>query len=268
MKKLKSHMLTFCKQYKLLLLFTALLFVLSGCGMSQAPITPDSAGIWDHYFIYTFSSILTFVASFFHGNYGLSIILVTIVVRLCLLPLMLSQIKSQEKMKGLSPEIKALKEKYKSKDETSQKKLQEETMALYQKHGVNPLSMGCLPMLIQFPILIAFYYAIVRTHEISTHNFLWFNLGHADPLFILPILVAVSSYFQSSLSMKEAVKANPQMTMMKYLSPIMMAIFSMGAPAAIPLYWIVGSLFMIMQHFVLKMIKKKTTTTLVEKTIN
>jgi YidC/Oxa1 family membrane protein insertase len=236
--------------------------------VNQAPITPDSPGIWDHYFIYTFSSILTYVASFFHGNYGLSIILVTIVVRLCLLPFMLSQLKSQEKMKELSPEIQALKEKYKTKDVSSQRKLQEETMALYQKHKVNPLSMGCFPMLIQFPILIAFYYSIVRTHEISTHNFLWFNLGHSDPFFILPILVAVTSYFQSSLSMKEAVKANPQMSMMKYLSPIMMAFFSMGAPAAIPLYWIVGSLFMILQHFVLKFLKKKHTDTLVEKTLN
>jgi YidC/Oxa1 family membrane protein insertase len=260
-------MLIIFKKYKVILLCAALLLVLSGCGMNQAPITPESPGIWDHYFIYTFSSILAFVASFFHGNYGLSIILVTIVVRLCLLPLMLSQLKSQEKMKELSPEIQVLKEKYKSKDESSQRKLQEETIALYQRHKVNPLSMGCLPMLIQFPILIAFYYAIVRTHEISTHNFLWFNLGHSDPFFILPILVSVTSYIQSSLSMREAVKANPQMALMKYLSPIMMAVFSIGAPAAIPLYWIVGSLFMILQQFVLKMVKKNKNT-FVEETMN
>lgn len=267
MKKIKNHMLIILKKYKVILLCAALLLVLSGCGMNQAPITPESPGIWDHYFIYTFSSILAFVASFFHGNYGLSIILVTIVVRLCLLPLMLSQLKSQEKMKELSPEIQALKEKYKSKDESSQRKLQEETIALYQRHKVDPLSMGCLPMLIQFPILIAFYYAIVRTHEISTHNFLWFNLGHSDPFFLLPILVAVTSYIQSSLSMREAVKANPQMALMKYLSPIMMAVFSTGAPAAIPLYWIVGSLFMILQQFVLKMMKKNKNT-FVEETMN
>ncbi|KKI92027.1 OxaA-like protein precursor [Bacillus sp. SA1-12] len=259
-------MLTNSKKYKLILFLclVGLLLTLSGCGMTRSPISSDSSGIWDHYFVYTFSSVLTFVASFFHGNYGLSIIIVTIMVRLVLLPFMLSQSKSQEKMKSLQPEMKALREKYSAKDQGSQKKLQEETIALYQRHGVNPLSIGCLPMLIQLPILLAFYYAIIRTKEIAAHNFLWFNLGHADPFFILPIVVAVSSYIQNSLMMKETVKDNPQMAMMRYVSPIMMALFSIGAPAAIPLYWFVGSVFMIGQYYLLKYVKNDTTNLSIE----
>ncbi|MFP3480555.1 membrane protein insertase YidC, partial [Burkholderia sp. SIMBA_057] len=80
-----------------------------------------------------------------------------------------------------------LREKYSSKDQKTQQKLQQETMALFSKHGVNPLA-GCFPILIQMPILIGFYHAIMRTQAISQHSFLWFDLGEKDPYYILPIV--------------------------------------------------------------------------------
>ena len=98
---------------------------------------------------------------------------------------MLKQYKTQanmkEKMDLLKPEMDEIQKKLKTaKDPKKQQELQKEMMGLYQKHGVNPLNMGCLPLLIQMPILMAFYYAIRDSHEIATHSFLWFNLGQPD----------------------------------------------------------------------------------------
>ena len=110
------------------------------------------------------------------------------------MPLAFKQIKSgakmKEKMKELEAEMDAISEKYKNKkDATAKMDMQQEMMQLYQKHQFNPMtSMGCLPMLIQMPIIIAFYYAIRNSPELATHSFLWFNLGEVD--MILPFVAA------------------------------------------------------------------------------
>src|SRR5690606_25507886 len=96
-------------------------------------------------------------------------------------------LKSSQAMQMIQPELMALREKYSSKDAVTQQKLQQETMALFQKHGVNPLA-GCLPILVQMPIFIALYHAIVRTEDIANYSFLWFELGSPD------ILLAVITF--------------------------------------------------------------------------
>lgn len=124
-------------------------------------------------------------------------------------------------------------------------------MALMQKHGVNPLA-GCFPILIQMPILIGFYHAIMRTREIAEHSFLWFDLGERDPYFILPILAGVFTFIQQKLMMAGTARQNPQMAMMLWLMPIMIVVFAISFPAALSLYWVVGNLFMIAQTFFIK----------------
>lgn len=219
------------------------------------PITKESEGFWNTYIVYPLSWLITYFATLFGNNYGLSIIVVTLIIRLAILPLMIKQMKSSKAMQALQPEMQKLKEKYSSKDQQTQQKLQQETMALFQKHGVNPIA-GCFPLLIQMPILIGFYHAIMRTQEIAQHNFLWFDLGERDPFFILPIVAGITTFAQQKLMMAGTSGQNPammpQMQMMLWLMPIMIVIFAVNFPAALSLYWVVGNLFMIGQTFLIK----------------
>lgn len=164
-----------------LLAMAGVLTFLSGCTQVNQEINSDSTGFWNEYIVWPLSQTLLFFADLFSGSYGLSIIVVTIIIRLILLPLNIKQLKSSKAMQDIQPELQSLREQYSSKDAQTQQKLQQETMQLFQKHGVNPLA-GCLPIIVQMPILIGFYHAIMRTSEIQTHNFLWLELGSSDPI--------------------------------------------------------------------------------------
>jgi YidC/Oxa1 family membrane protein insertase len=239
------------------------LSLLAGCSEAtmQDPITAESEGFWNHYVVYPLSWLMIKVAETFNGNYGLSIIIVTILLRFAILPLMIKQTQNSKKMQALQPELQKLKEKYSSKDQKTQQKLQQETMALFQKHGVNPFS-GCLPLLIQMPILIGFYQAIVRTEPIREHTFLWFDLGAPDPLFILPLVAGLTTFIQQKMLMAGTENQNPQLAMMLWLMPIMIIIFAINFPAALSLYWVVGNIFMIIQTYFIKgpELKKEAAT--------
>ena len=238
---------------KHILLFGSVIFliaVLSGCSEVNQPITSESTGIWNQYFVYPLSWLMTKMAELLGNQFGLSIIFVTILVRLLILPLMIKQVKSTKAMQAIQPEMNRLREKYSSKDAETQQKLQQETMALFQKHGVNPLA-GCLPIFIQMPILIAFYHAIMRTTEIANHSFLWFDLGDKDPYFILPLVAGVTTYIQQKISMVGQ-DNNPTMQMMLYIMPIMIIVFAINFPAALSLYWVVGNIFSIAQTYFIK----------------
>ena len=237
-----------------ILLITGLLGVLillAGCTQVNVPITSESQGFWNTYIVYPLSQLITYFAEITGENYGLAIIIVTLIIRLVLLPLMLKQTKSSKAMQAIQPEMAKLKEKYSSKDQQTQQKLQQETMALFQKHGVNPLA-GCLPLVVQMPILIGFYHAIMRTEAIAEHTFLWFDLGEKDPYFILPIVAGVTTFIQQKMMMAGVANQNPQMAMMLWLMPIMIVVFAISFPAALSLYWVVGNLFMIIQTYFVK----------------
>jgi YidC/Oxa1 family membrane protein insertase len=239
----------------LLLLF----FVLTGCSDLNQPIDANSKGIWNEWFVYPLSWFIKYVAHIFNGSYGISIIICTIIIRLIILPLMIKQIKNSKAMQEMQPEMKKLREKYSSKDAETQKKLQQETMLLFQKYNVNPLA-GCFPLLIQMPILIAFYHAVYRTEEIRNHTFLWFSLGHVD--YILPFIAAATTFIQQKIMVGRMGNANPQMAIMTYVFPIMIAIFAFNFPAALALYWVVGNIFMIFQtYFIYAPSKSKTKET-------
>ncbi|WP_053361219.1 YidC family membrane integrase SpoIIIJ [Bacillus sp. FJAT-27251] len=227
-----------------------LMAVLTGCTEYNQPITEESSGFWNEYIVYPLSMLIVKMAEWMNGSFGLSIIIVTLLLRFAILPLMIKQTKNSKAMQAIQPEMKKLKEKYSSKDQKTQQKLQQETMALFQKHGVNPLA-GCFPLLVQMPILIGFYHAIVRTREIANHNFLWFDLGSPDPIYLLPLIAGVTTFIQQKMMMV-GMEDNPQMKMMLYLMPIMIVVFAVSFPAALSLYWVVGNIFMIVQTYFIK----------------
>jgi len=239
------------KKIGLLAMVIALMAIATGCSEVNQPITPKSTGIWNEYFVYPLSQLITYFANLFGSNYGLAIVVTTLIIRFALLPLMIKQTKSTKAMQALQPEMVKLKEKYSSKDQATQQKLQQEMMQLYQKNGVNPLA-GCLPIFVQMPILFAFYHAIMRTAEISKHTFLWFDLGQADPYYILPVVAAITTFIQQKLAMAGTAGQNPQMAMMIWLMPIMILIFAINFPAALSLYWVVGNIFGIAQMYLIK----------------
>lgn len=246
------------KSYILFLLIGAIL-LLTGCTEVNQPIDAESTGIWNEYFVYPLSLLIKYFAGLFNNNFGLSIVVVTVIIRLFLLPLMIKQIKSSQAMQAIQPEVKKLQEKYSSKDAKTQQKLQQETMALFQKHGVNPFA-GCLPIFIQMPILIAMYHAIMRTFEIREGVFLWFELGSPD--YVLPIIAGVATFIQQKLMMAGSSAAqNPQMVAMLYMMPIMITVFAFFFPAALALYWVVGNIFMVVQTLFIRnpMVKEAST---------
>ncbi len=177
--------------------------------------------------------------------HGLAIVIVTILLRLLVLPLMIKQTKSTKAMQAIQPELQKLREKYSAKDQQTQQKLQKETMEMFQSKGVNPLA-GCLPVIVQMPILLALYHAIMRTDEIGGHSFLWFALDAPDPLFLLPLIAGATTFIQQRMMM---VQDNPQMKILLYMMPIMIMVFAMFFPAALALYWVVGNIFMIAQTY-------------------
>lgn len=202
-------------------------------------------------FVNPFTWLIQLFAGITGGSYGLAIILITLLIRLVLMPLMLKQYKNQqnmkEKMEILKPEMDEIQKKLKgTKDQAEQRKLQQEMMGLYQKHGVNPLSVGCLPMLVQMPILMGLYYAIRGSAEIATHSFLWFNLGHSD--LWITAAAGVIYYLQFKVSMTNMTEEQKkQMKFMGLMSPVMIVMFSLNAPSALPLYWTVGGIFLTVQ---------------------
>ncbi len=235
------------------------------CGdISDSDGRPREYRFFHDYLIEPFSALLKGVAGLFHGEYGLSIILVTIIVRIVVLPLFVNQFKKQrvfqEKMAVIKPQVDSIQAKMKqTKDAEKQKELQMEMMKLYREHNLNPMAMGCLPMLVQFPILIGFYYAIRSTPEIASHSFLWFSLGHSD---ILVSLCAGAMYFlQAYISQKLNEKYSPaaqnpaamqSAKIMVFIFPVMMTVFSLNVPAALPLYWFTSGLFLTVQNVLLQ----------------
>lgn len=225
--------------------------LLTGC---QQAASGSGEGFFHTYFVNPFIVAIESIAGAFNDNYGIAIIIITVLIRLVVMPFMLKQYKNQQMMKSkmetLKPEMEAIQEKLKNtKEKDEQQKLQIEMFGLYQKHGVNPLNMGCLPILIQMPFLMGFFYAIRGSEEISTHSFLWFSLGQPD--IWVTVIAGVVYFFQFKVSQYTmTAEQQKQFKLIGLLSPIMIVIFSFTAPAALPLYWAVGGLFLVLQTII------------------
>jgi YidC/Oxa1 family membrane protein insertase len=187
------------------------------------------------------STILLRILQFFYSlipNYGLAIILLTIVVRLVLYPLTLKQTKSMAHMQKIQPKVQDLKDRYKD----SPQKFNEEVLKLYQKHNVNPLG-GCLPLLLQLPILIALYNTIRIAVELRKTPFLWISdLSKGDPLLILPIAIAALMYYQ------QGKMTDPQQRQMMAFMPMFMFVITWSLPAGLLVYWFASSVIGLLQQ--------------------
>jgi len=179
------------------------------------------------------------------GNYGIAIIMLTISIRTLLLPLTQSQVRSMKKMRELNPKVEELKKKYKN----DQQRLNKETMELYKANKVNPLS-GCLPLLLQFPFIIALFRVLQDYPYQGPSNFLWLsNLGLPDPFYILPVLAAATTFWQSKVSSMGG-QEGAQQTML-YAMPLLIGWFSTRFAAGLSLYWVVGNLYGVAEQYVI-----------------
>lgn len=181
----------------------------------------------------------------------MGIIIFTIIIRIIILPLMFYQTKSMMKTQELAPQLKALQKKYSSKDRETMQQLQIEQQKLYKEAGVNPFA-SMLPLLIQLPVMWALYQAIWRTAQLKTGTFLWLQLGHTDPYFVLPILAAVFTFISSWLSMASMPEKNSMTTTMTWVMPIMIFFMALQFSAAITLYWVVTNAFQVVQTLVIQ----------------
>ncbi|MTK12742.1 MAG: membrane protein insertase YidC [Clostridiaceae bacterium] len=180
-------------------------------------------------------------------SYGFAIILMTLIIRLILLPLNIKQTKSSIAMSELQPETKKIQEKYKNDPQRAQ----QEMMKLYKEKGANPLS-GCLPMLIQWPIFIALYYVFNNLTGINGVHFLWIqDLAKRDV--VLAILSGITTYYSGSLMMPtgDSAQAKQSATMNIGMS-IFMIFISWSLKSALVLYWVVNNLIQITQTLVMK----------------
>jgi YidC/Oxa1 family membrane protein insertase len=204
--------------------------------------------IW-HGFVYILTTIFVFF-SHLTGNYVMGVVLLTVVVRLVLLPLGVAQVRSFQKMARLAPRQRELQAKHKGNPQ----KMQEELSALYKEEGVNPAA-GCLPLLLQLPVMYGLFDAL-RIYPYSQHfgTFIWHNLAKPDPFYVLPVLVAVSTFFMQRQSM-QMTPPQPGMEqsqkMMLWLMPIMFGYIASRLSAGLSVYYVTSNLFQLAQTTVL-----------------
>jgi YidC/Oxa1 family membrane protein insertase len=177
------------------------------------------------------------------GNYGLSIIVLTIIVKGAFYKLSETQYKSMAGMRRLMPKMQQLKESYGD----DRMKLQQATMELYKKEKINPFG-GCLPVLVQMPVFIALYWVLLESVELRHAPFiLWLqDLSVRDPFFILPLLMGATMYLQTTLS---PAPADPMQAKVMKLMPIMMTVLFLWFPAGLVLYWLTNGLLGILQQW-------------------
>lgn len=182
----------------------------------------------------------------FAGNYGIAIILLTLVVKILLFPLTYKSMKSMAKMAKLKPQMEKLQEKYKE----DKQKLQAELLNLYKVNGANPVS-GCLPMLLQMPVFFALYRVLFNCMELYQAPFFgWIqDLSAADPFYVTPVLLIVLMYLQQRLMPNTTTDPNQQM-IMRFM-PVMFGVFMLFLPAGLNVYMLVNTVFSVGQQYVL-----------------
>lgn len=220
-------------------------------------------GLWETVFVKPLAYILLKIGSLV-GNYGLSVIIIGLLIRILMMPLSKSMINQSENMKKAQPEIAKIEKKYKDKtDSESLMAKSQETMMIYKKYNINPVS-GCLTSFIQLPIFFAFLEAINRVPAIFEGSFLGLQLG-TTPLkgitegnyfyIVLIVLIILTTYLSMKNSMNTTDNksdAGMQMQFMTKFMIIMISVASLSLPAAIALYWIATNAFACIQNYVVK----------------
>ena len=228
--------------------------------------------MWD-LFISIFINVLLWIYNVIGQNFGIAIILFTILIRLVTWPLNAQQMKGAKAMQDLQndKDWQAIQKKY-AKDK---EKLAQEQMRVYREKGINPFG-SCLPTLIQFPIIIALYQSIIRALAATpldllklsrsinpsfldvanliplNSKFLWMNLGQPEPYYILAVVVAVTTYIQSKLTLPPSTNPNDQSAAMgqsmTLTMPLMLGWFALTFPSGLAVYFVTSNLLGIVQY--------------------
>ena len=196
----------------------------------------------------------------FTRNYGVAIILLTVITKVLFFPLTIKSMTSMKAMQTLQPQINALRSKYKSDPQ----RLQRETMELYRTHKVNPLG-GCLPMVVQIPIFYALYVALSVSVEIQNAPFICFgrlfgvdlwicDLASHDPTYVLPILMGISMFIQQKMT---PVMGDPRQAKMMLFMPVVFTFMFLNLPAGLVLYWTLSNVLQIAQQKYMERMGKK-----------
>ena len=215
--------------------------------------------------------LLDFIYGFCH-DYGLSIIIFTLIVRGCLFPLYASQIKGQLKMAEIQPKMQAIQKKYADNREALGREMQQ----LYNEEKYNPM-MGCLPLLIQMPILMGLFYMLRNpglyldstTIILASHESFWWiqDLSQPDP-WALPLVTGVTTFLSMQMSGMMAgapgagagdmsAQMQPMMKMMRIFMPVFIVVMARQMPSGLAVYWMIGNMFTIGQTWLLKRMRKK-----------
>jgi len=184
-------------------------------------------------------------------NYGVAIILLTVITKVVFFPLTLKSMRSMKAMQALQPQINALRSKHKSDPQ----RIQRETMELYREHRVNPLG-GCLPMVVQIPVFYALYVALSVAVEMQNAPFVCFgrlfgmdlwicDLAAQDPTYVLPILMGVSMFVQQKMT---PTMGDPRQAKMMLLMPVVFTFMFLNLPSGLVLYWTLSNVFQIAQQ--------------------
>lgn len=178
------------------------------------------------------------------GNYGMAILILTVIIKIFMFPLQHKSFKSMRQMQALQPEIAKLREQYKDNKE----KLNQEMMALYRRFNVNPAG-GCLPMLVQLPIFIAFYRALGYAIELRQTPFVWWlqDLSAQDPYYITPILMGVSMFLSQKMT---PTTGDPTQAKIMGMMPIIFTFLFLSFPAGLVLYWLTNNILSIVQQVI------------------
>lgn len=239
-----------------------LVLLLAGCDYSQEE---NRDGFFFNTFVQPMDNFLHFLGDNL-GNYGLAIVVLTLIVRLIIFPFMMRTYKNQmmmrEKMKIVKPEMEEIQKRVKVATTQEEKMAaQQEMMGLYKKHGINPLNMGCLPIILQMPVIMALFFALRYPSEggiTEDPHFLWMDLTQTGDIWMVAI-AGIVYFVQAYVSMQFVPEEQrKQMQLFMYISPIMIIWISIISPAALPLYWAVGGIFLIFQTIIgNKFYKKK-----------
>lgn len=252
------------KKKALLPLLLGVMVFLAGCDYSKSS---NRDGFFYNTFVEPMARVLHWLGhSVFNDDYGIAIIVLVLVIRVILLPFMLSNYKNshmmREKMKVAKPEVDGVQEKVK-RARTQEEKMaaNQEMMEVYKKYDINPMksALGCLPVLIQMPVVMGLYF-VLRYRiggGIAEHpHFLWFNLVHPD--IWITIIAGVLYFIQAWVSSKQMPQEQRQMTyMMMIVSPIMIIWISLSSASALGLYWSVSAAFLIVQTYFANMYYEK-----------
>ena len=202
------------------------------------------------------------------GNYGVAIILLTVVSKVLFYPLTVKSMRSMKAMQALQPQINALRSKYKSDPQ----RLQRETLELYRQHKVNPMG-GCLPMIAQVPIFYALYLALSVSVELQNATFLCFgrvpswiaprrsdlwicDLASHDPTYVLPILMGVTMFVQQKMT---PIAGDPRQAKMMLIMPFVFTFMFLNLPSGLVLYWTVSNVLQILQQWYMDRPKARAT---------